>query len=160
MKVLSIDPGYDRMGVAILAHTKTGEKLLYSDCFMTQARDPFAKRLRAVGEEVIRLIEAYTPDVIALETLYFNANQKTALAVAEVRGVIHFIATVRDIPIDEYTPQQAKIAVTGYGKSDKRHVATMVERLIHPVKRIVYDDEYDAIAIGITCLSNRRQGNT
>jgi crossover junction endodeoxyribonuclease RuvC len=86
----------------------------------------------------------------------FEKNAKTAMQIAEVRGMLSFIASSHHLPVLEYTPLQVKSAVTGYGKSDKTAVSRMVGRLVvlPPGKRL--DDELDAIAIGITCLASSR----
>jgi crossover junction endodeoxyribonuclease RuvC len=100
----------------------------------------------------------YTPDMVALERLYFNTNQKTAMAVAEVRGALMYCTTSKNVPLHEYTPAQIKMAVTSWGKATKHDVTNMVRRLIRIEKEIRYDDEYDAIALGITHLAHMRHG--
>ncbi|MBI4068181.1 crossover junction endodeoxyribonuclease RuvC [Candidatus Kaiserbacteria bacterium] len=156
MKVLAIDPGYDRCGVAILERQKTGDVLLYSSCITTSARAPFAERLGVVGAAVESLIKKFKPSSIAIENLYFNTNQKTAMHVAEVRGAIIYIATAAGIPVYEYTPPQVKSAVAGWGRADKKQMMAMLPKLIHIDKKIQHDDEYDAIALGITHLASVR----
>ncbi|PSO46471.1 MAG: crossover junction endodeoxyribonuclease RuvC [Parcubacteria group bacterium SW_4_46_8] len=152
MRVISIDPGYGRCGVAIVEKSGANdETLLYSDCIETSQNNDFHTRLGELGNEIERLVEQYQPDACSIETLYFNSNQKTAMKVAQVRGMIAYIAESAGLNVFEYTPSQIKNAVTGYGKSDKRQVITMLEQLIDISKEIQYDDEYDAIAVGITC---------
>jgi crossover junction endodeoxyribonuclease RuvC len=154
--VLAIDPGYERAGIAVVSGTNAHQELLHSDCFRTSSKLPFSERLAQIGEEIGRLLTLYTPDALALERLYFNSNQKTAMGVAEVRGALLFLAAERSIPIFEYTPSEVKVAITGYGRSGKTEVAGMLERLIKlPLKKRL-DDEYDAIAVGITCLASER----
>jgi crossover junction endodeoxyribonuclease RuvC len=157
MRVLAVDPGYERLGVAILE--KEGgvrETLLYSDCIKTPKEDAFPKRLHFIGKRVEELIQTYAPTHLALEQLYFNTNQKTALSVAEVRGVITYLGGVHNLTICQYTPSQVKSAVIGYGKGTKQQIAQMVHQLITIDKKISYDDEYDAIAVGITCTASER----
>ncbi|MEX0652190.1 MAG: crossover junction endodeoxyribonuclease RuvC [Candidatus Paceibacterota bacterium] len=157
MRVLSIDPGYERLGIAIIEKTNTPkDTLLYSDCFRTDTQDSFKDRLLQIGLEIERLIETYSPNVIAIEQLFFNTNQKTALSVTEVIGVITYIAKKENLLIFEYTPLQIKSAVSGYGKSTKEQVAKMIPHLIEIRKEIALDDEYDAIAVGLTCLASER----
>jgi crossover junction endodeoxyribonuclease RuvC len=86
--------------------------------------------------------------------LFFNKNIKTAIAVAEVRGALIYLAKKHSLPIYEFGPQEIKVAVTGYGKSDKTAVFDMLKRLVPNLKTQALDDEYDAIATGITCLAH------
>lgn len=156
MKILAIDPGYERVGIAVVEKDNSKEILLYSDCFRTSPKELFHKRLYDVGKEIERVINKHLPEACAIEKLYFNTNQKTALMVSEVRGAVIFVALSHNLPVYEYTPLQIKSAVTGHGTSDKKQVISMVCRLISIEKDIVYDDEYDAIAIGITCMASEK----
>ncbi|MFC1730957.1 crossover junction endodeoxyribonuclease RuvC [candidate division KSB1 bacterium] len=155
MKVLAIDPGYERLGVAVVEKPEVGkEVLLYSDCFRTSSKDDFKERLFQIGAEVERVIKEYSPDALAIEQLFFNTNQKTVMYVAEVIGAINYICKKNNLLTFEYTPLQIKNAVSGYGRSTKEQVAKMVPQLIEIRKEIKLDDEYDAIAIGLTCLAS------
>ncbi|MBX9906747.1 crossover junction endodeoxyribonuclease RuvC [Patescibacteria group bacterium] len=156
MRVLAIDPGYDRLGVAVLDKNLKNGDLLFSTCIITEKADDFSVRMKHIAHKVENLLLTYKPTIVALERLYFNTNQKTALQVAEVRGVMVYLAKTHSCTLVEYTPQEIKVAVTGYGKSDKKQVAFMVKRLITNVKEGALDDEYDAIAIGITALARER----
>lgn len=157
MKVLSVDPGYGRLGIAVIEKgTRGKDTLLYSSCLETPKTDPYEKRLLCVGEEIERVINKYSPDVFASESLFFAKNQKTAISVAGARGVLLYTAKQHDLPIFEYTPLQIKIAVTGYGRGDKKQVTEMVVRLIDTNKEILLDDEYDAIAVGLTCIASEK----
>ncbi len=156
MRILAIDPGYERMGVAIIELSTKGNELLYSDCIRTNPKDTFSVRLLAIGNEIERLITEYTPTVLATEELYFNTNQKTGIKVAEVRGVIIFLSQKHNLSYYQYSPLQIKNAVTGYGKSTKHQVAKMVPQLIVMHKPNALDDEYDAVAIGLTCAASER----
>jgi len=154
MRVLSIDPGYERLGIAILDGPTGNETLQHSDCFRTSAKTPHSERLNAIREEIDRLIKTLHPTTLALETLYFNINQKTAMKVAEVRGTIIATAAAHSLEVAEYTPGQIKIAITGYGKSDKKQVMQMTQKLIKVPDKKILDDEYDAIAVGITAIAS------
>ncbi len=156
MKVLGIDPGFDRLGIAVMEKNAKNGTLLYSACVETDRTQSFEKRLKQVGEEVARLLGEHTPHYMALERLYFNKNQRTAMRVAEVRGVMVYLAERHGCTVVEYTPQEIKVAVTGYGGSDKKQVALMVTRLVPNVPVGALDDEYDAIAIAITALARER----
>ena len=150
MKVIAIDPGYERIGIAILEKTTGKETLLFSECLKTSAKEPHKDRLKIIGDEISFLIKKYKPEALAIETLFFETNAKTAMKVSEARGVILYEAARSDLAIAEYTPLQIKVAVTGYGKSDKNQVIFMVNKLIKITEPIKYDDEYDAIACGLT----------
>ncbi len=154
MRVLAIDPGYDRLGVAVLEMQDGKEVLLYSSCIETKKTDALHVRLNTLGSAVSHLLETYTPDTLAIETLFFNKNQKTAIGVAQARGVVLFLAVHAGCAVYEYGPQEVKVAVTGYGKSDKEAVFSMLKRLVSNIPVHAHDDEYDAIAVGITCLAH------
>lgn len=156
MRVLAIDPGYGRCGVAILEKEAGKEAWLYSDCIETSASSPFEERLGTVANEIGRLISIHAPDAVAMEKLFFNANAKTAMRVAEVRGAILREAQAAGIPITEYTPGQIKSATTGYGKADKKQITHMLHMLLTIGKTVTLDDEYDAIAVGVTHLAHAR----
>lgn len=151
MIVIAIDPGYERLGVAILEKQKNlKEKIIFSSCFETSAKNDFNIRTMQLGQYVRFLIEKYNPEYLAIEGLFFSKNTKTALKVAESRGVIIFQATNKNIPVYEFTPNQIKVAVTGYGKATKKDMYLMTSRLITLPERKIIDDEIDAIAIGLT----------
>ena len=150
MRILACDPGYERLGLAVLEKTVGKEVLLYSTCYKTSAKLTHPERLALIGAEVGRVIAEYKPQALAIETLFFANNQKTAMQVSEARGTILYEAKRQGLMVSEYRPMEVKIAVTGYGKSDKSQVTAMVGKLIKINKKIQYDDEYDAIAIGLT----------
>jgi crossover junction endodeoxyribonuclease RuvC len=156
MKILAIDPGYERVGIAILERNKSVDYLLFSECFKTSSKITFHERLRLIGKEIERLVLEFKPDILAIETLFFNSNQKTAMGVAEARGVIIYEATKNNIPVREFTPLQIKIATTSHGRSDKQQMIAMIPKLIKIDKKIEHDDEYDAIGVGITCLAGEK----
>jgi crossover junction endodeoxyribonuclease RuvC len=135
---------------------KKKEDLLYSDCLRTQGSLPFPERLAQLGAAVEKLLGEWEPDAVALEDLYFAKNVKTAMQVAEVRGMLIYLAASRSLPINHYTPLQVKVAVTGYGQSDKHAVAAMVPRLVTLPAGKRLDDEMDAIAVGLTHLASAR----
>ena len=155
-RVLAFDPGFERLGVAVLERQGGKEVLLYSACVRTSAALSFDRRLLNLGATVTNIIDEWQPSVVALESLYFENNAKTAMNVAAVRGMLIYLGASHDCSVFEYTPLQVKVAVTGYGKSDKSAVARMVSRLIRLPTRKRLDDELDAIAIGLTCLAHTR----
>ena len=150
MKVLSIDPGYERLGIAILEKENGIEKIIFSETFKTLAKDDFIKRMFLIGKEIEKIIKKYNPKILSIEKLFFNTNQKTATNVSEVRGSIIYIAMKYGLEVFEYTPLEIKSAVTGDGRADKKQMVFMVKQLIKIEKEVKYDDEWDAIAIGLT----------
>lgn len=157
MKVLAIDPGYDRLGIAVLEGDPSKPNLLWSDC-VTPPKGTAESRLAVVYASVKDAIDTYSPDMVALETLFFSTNKKTAIGVAEARGAILAAAGQAGIPVSEHAPGSVKLAVTGYGSADKKAVEAMVPKLVAlpPKKRL--DDELDAIAVGICALSTYPRG--
>lgn len=156
MRILAIDPGYGRCGVAVLEGTGTTASLLYSACIETTPQTEFSLRLLAVGSEIARLIKAYQPERVAIEEVYFSNNQKTALQTAEVRGMLLYIVASNDLPLSQINPSRVKIALTGQGRATKAQVAKMVGHLVRLLKPPSHDDEYDAIALGLTALAEAR----
>ncbi len=150
-RILGIDPGYDRLGVAIIEKPIRGkETVLFSSCFQTSAKKTFYQRLLEVGEEIRRVIEEFSPDHLALETLFISKNQKTGMRVAEARGVIIYEAARLQIPTFEYSPMQIKSAITSDGTSDKTRMIKMINLLVKLSDHKKLDDEYDAIAVALT----------
>ena len=155
MRILGIDPGFERLGVAVLEKEKNDkkEKVVFSECFKTSAKLDFYERLLLIGKEVEKIIKKYKPEVLSIETLFLTTNQKTVMRVAEVRGVVIYECIKAGLKIFEASPPQIKIATTGYGKSDKKQVMKMVKILVDVNKSTNSDDELDAIAIAITGLA-------
>ncbi|MFA6533157.1 MAG: crossover junction endodeoxyribonuclease RuvC [Patescibacteria group bacterium] len=158
MKILGIDPGYERLGIAVLEKNKNDkrEKVIFSECFKTSAKLEFSERLNLIGEEVKKIIKKYKPEVLAIETLFLNTNQKTVMRVAEARGVVIYEAAQAGLEIFEASPPQIKIATTGYGKSDKAQIIKMVKILVKIDNSKTSDDELDAIAIALTAFAHMR----
>lgn len=150
MRILGIDPGYDRVGIAVIE----GKTLLHSECFSTSPKDEFHVRLKEVGQRIHEVIVEFSPDTMALESLFITKNQKTAMKVAEARGVISYEASLKNIPIHEFSPPQIKVAVTGHGGSDKTAIIKMIPLLIKMPSKKALDDEYDAIAVALTCQAH------
>ena len=131
MKVLAIDPGYGRCGVAVVEKNGGGKEiLLYSACIETSAKSDFPERLAAVAGECARLMAQHSPDCVALERLYISKNQKTAMHVAEVRGALMGAASSAGLKVFEYTPGEVKSAAAGWGGADKKAVASMLHALM------------------------------
>ena len=158
MRILGIDPGFERLGIAILdpvtREQRSGKnynhKVIFSECFKTASKLDFFERLVLISREVKKIIKKYRPEILAIETLFLNTNQKTAMRVAEARGVIIYEAAQAGLKIFEATPLQVKMATTGYGRADKTQIMKMVKILVEIDKLKTSDDELDAIAIALT----------
>lgn len=147
--ILGIDPGYERLGVAIIEN-KDKPVLLFSECIRSEKKDDFSDRLFKIISELEKIILKYKPDLLSIENLFIVKNQKTAMAVAEVRGAIKYLAKKNKIKIVELAPSEIKFSITGYGQASKDGVYKMISRmLILPDKKIL-DDEIDAMAIAIS----------
>jgi crossover junction endodeoxyribonuclease RuvC len=156
MRVLAFDPGFERLGAAVMEKMDDKEVLVHSTCVRTGAKLPFPERLSEIGQAVEGLLAEFKPDCVAVEEIYFGKNEKTAIQVAQVRGILSYLASRAGCAVYVYTPQEVKIAVTGYGKSDKVAVAAMVPKLVRLPSKPRLDDEIDAIAVGLTCLASVR----
>lgn len=156
MRVLAFDPGFERLGVAVVEKVGGKEVVLHSECVRTDASLPFNERLGIVGIAAEALIKKFKPDAMALEEIFFGKNAKTGVQIAEVRGALTYIGKAHGLAVHGYTPSEVKIAITGYGKSDKGAVALMVPKLVSLPVRKRLDDEMDAIAVGLTCLASVR----
>ena len=156
MKILGIDPGYDRVGIAVIEKSKSGDVLLHSECFTTNAKSNYYERLEKIDARICKILDEFEPDVLSIETLFISKNQKTGMRVAEARGVIAVAAAKRGVEIFEYSPPEIKAAITSDGRSDKAQIIKMIPLLVKmkPGKR--HDDEYDAIAAALTCSARNR----
>lgn len=152
-RVIGIDPGYGRLGISIIEKNSPKDNLLFSKCIETDSKDDIYSRFLLLGNEIEKIIKEYKPEEMALESLFVAKNQKTAMRVAEIRGILIFQALQKGISIHEYTPLQIKMAVTGDGTSDKTRIIKMIKLLIKLNKEIKLDDEYDAIAVALTHLA-------
>ncbi len=158
MRILGIDPGYERLGIAILEKNKNDkkERVIYSECFKTKQSLEFPERLSLIGAKIKKIIEEYTPETLSIETLFMINNQKTVMRVSEVRGVLIYEGSIAGLKIFEATPTQVKMATSGYGKADKAQVMKMVKMLVDIDKSKRSDDELDAIAIALTAFAHLR----
>ena len=152
-RVIGIDPGYGRLGISVVEKKSPKDTLLFSTCVETDSKTDIYSRFLQVGNEIEKIIKEYKPEEMALESLFMAKNQKTAMRVAEVRGILIFQALRHGLTIHEYTPLQIKMAITGDGTSDKTRIIKMIKLLIELPNKIKLDDEYDAIAVSLTHLA-------
>lgn len=151
MTVLGIDPGITRLGYAVIEGSRNAPRLVTSG-IIGNPKAEHLERLGLIYNELTALIAAHPLDLVAVEKLYFSKNVRTALTVAEARGIILLTAHRADIKVYECTPQQVKIALTGNGRATKTQVAHMLNASLKFERRPRLDDETDAIAIALTAL--------
>ena len=160
MKILGIDPGYAIVGYGAIVFAANKFQPLCYGAIQTEANLPFYDRLSTIYKDMNELLEKVRRDAMAVEKLYFQNNHKTAIDLAQARGVILLSAKNFGVPIFEYTPLQVKTVVTGYGKAKKIQVMDMTKRLLSLEKMPKLDDTSDALAIAIchaqACGSNLR----
>ena len=152
MLTLGIDPGTATTGYGLI--TEEEDKLVFIDLgvISTSPRDTSQNRLRLIHQGIKKLIAKHKPDVVAVEKLYFGKNTKTAMVVGQARGVVLLTAAEFKIPVAEYTPLEVKMALTGYGRADKKQVQQMVKTLLKLTDVPKPDDAADALAIAICHL--------
>ena len=148
--MLGIDPGTTGMGYALLDLTADPPRLLAHGLVETPRYGSAAEKLLAIADAIDELIATHRPAFFALERLYFNKNVKTAMAVAEARGVALVCGARAGLAIAEYTPQEVKQSVTGSGGADKRAVQRMLVHVLELTEPITQDNVADAIAIALT----------
>ena len=149
MRILGIDPGIATIGFGLVETDRGQVNMRTYGVITTPAGIPLSKRLYQIDRDMEELLGQLKPDVIAVEELFFNTNITTGIAVAHGRGVLLCAAERRGIPLYEYTPSQVKLAVTGYGKAEKRQVMDMTRRLLKLSAIPKPDDAADALALAL-----------
>jgi len=152
MLTLGIDPGVATTGFGLVR--QLGDKLIHVDCgcIITTPKDSSQQRLAKIYAEMKKLIQLHKPQSIAVERLYFGENSKTAMA----RGIVMLAAAEAKVHLSEYTPLEVKMAITGYGKADKKQIQQMIKLLLKLPEVPKPDDAADALAIAITHLHSYR----
>lgn len=154
--ILGIDPGTTGMGYAFLDTSGDPPSVMERGIIATLPDGSAAERLVAIADALDRLIAAHRPDALALERLYFNKNVRTAMAVAEARGIALLCGARAGLDIAEYTPSEVKVAVTGNGAADKKQVQHMIALILRLERQIREDNVADAVAIALTHASRSR----
>lgn len=149
MVILGIDPGYAIVGYGVVRMQQNRYQPLEHGAIVTKAGENFNRRLEIIYDAVTAVLEKWKPEALAIEKLFFQNNQKTAIQVAEARGVILLAAQKKQVPVFEYTPLQVKQAVTGYGQAQKPQVMEMTRRLLCLKEVPKPDDTADALAMAI-----------
>jgi crossover junction endodeoxyribonuclease RuvC len=147
--ILGIDPGFGRMGYAVLAAAGNDLHLIACDAIMTPVALSYPRRLQRIYDQLGEIIDQFRPAEAAIEALFFGKNVTTAIGVAQARGVAILTLAQRELSIAEYTPSAVKLAVTGYGAAHKEQVGYMVGQWLHLSAIPEPDDAADAAAIAI-----------
>lgn len=150
-RILGIDPGYGRVGVGIIEQAGRGWKHVMHECIETDKTQTLVQRLFAIRSHLEQIIDEYQPHVASVEKLFFSKNTTTALDVAQARGVILVSLHQKKLPIAEFTPNEIKQAMTGYGSADKHQMQEMVKMQLSLEQIPKPDDAADALAVALTC---------
>jgi crossover junction endodeoxyribonuclease RuvC len=154
MIILGIDPGTATTGFGVIKKTKNRTEVVDYGCIITTPDLCSADRLKKINNELNKLIKKHQPEIMAVESLYFFKNLKTAIPVSQAKGVILLTAAKKRIPVYEFTPLQVKMAVTGYGKAEKKQVQKMIQAMLNleekpKDKNKRKDDATDALGIAL-----------
>ena len=159
MIIIGVDPGYAIVGIGVIEYSGNKFRPLEYGAITTPAGMPTVERLKKIYDEMTLLIDKYSPNAVAIEELFFNSNQKTAINVAQARGVILVAVTNKNVPIFEYTPLQVKQSVTGYGRADKNQIQQMVKMLLNLNVIPKPDDAADGLALAICHAHSNKMNN-
>ncbi|MBI4050694.1 MAG: crossover junction endodeoxyribonuclease RuvC [Candidatus Doudnabacteria bacterium] len=155
MIILGIDPGTATTGYGIIQIKKgASPRLIEYGCITTPKRNRPEKRLTEIYKDLKKLIKKHKPGLLAVESLFFFKNLKTAISVAQARGVVLLCASESKIKIAEFAPLEVKMSLTSYGRADKKQVQYMVKKLLGLKNAPKPDDAADALAVAI-CASSR-----
>ncbi len=149
MRILGIDPGVATIGFGLIETEKNKTQLIRCGVITTPAHTSLASRLDQIYHDLSELLEAFKPDAVSIEELFFNTNITTGIAVAHGRGVILLACQQAGVQIYEYTPLQVKQAVVGYGRAEKKQVMEMVRRICSLKAPPKPDDAADAVALAL-----------
>lgn len=156
--ILGIDPGFDRCGWAVVttaAKSRTAQ-LVQAHSIQTRRAETKIQRFNQIFTELSAIITQYQVNEIAMESLYFSRNVSTALPVSEIRGLIVGLGFSYHLKLAEYTPAQVKMAITGYGRADKKQMQHMLVQLLRLETIPKLDDTSDAIAVALTHVYSQR----
>ena len=149
MRIIGIDPGYAIVGYGVVDYTGNRFSVVEYGVVTTEAGMPFDQRLARIYDDLDVIFQRFAPQHMSLEKLFFTTNQKTAIDVAQARGVIQLCAIKNATTIAEYTPLQVKQSVVGYGKAEKKQVQIMTKTLLNLESIPKPDDAADALALAI-----------
>jgi crossover junction endodeoxyribonuclease RuvC len=156
MIILGVDPGTATTGYGIIEEKAGNLSLVDFGVILTKPDHTLEQRLEILYDQLSDIIDEYNPDEIAIEELFFSTNVKTAMSVSHARGVILLATQKAGIPMSEYTPNQVKNGICGYGSADKKQVQKMVQMLLKLSESPQPDDAADALAVAICHASSRK----
>jgi crossover junction endodeoxyribonuclease RuvC len=159
LTVLSVDPGLQRTGLAVLNQANGSIRPLLYECIETGSKTPLHLRLLSIYDRLKAVIGDFHPSTLAIEKQYFPlklSSGSALFATNQARGVVLLIAAQSGLNVVEYSPQYIKIALTGYGRADKIQVLNMVKLLLNIKEINGPDDISDAIAVGLCHLHSTR----
>lgn len=149
MIIFGIDPGTATTGYAVLEMDGLTPKLVEASAFLTPADLELSDRLLMLYDMLNKKVDEFKPEMIVIERIFFNTNTKTAIAVGQARGVLLLIAAQKNLKVHEYTALQAKLVVSGYGRSKKKEMQEAVRQYFNLEKIIKPDDASDAVAMAL-----------
>ena len=157
MRIIGIDPGTGILGFGVIDIDAKGKATLVdAGVIRTPVKQPDSDRLFTIYNELTQLVNELKPEVMAVEKLFFSQNVTTAMSVSQARGIVLLIGKQHHLDLHEYTPQQIKMGLTGYGKADKKQVQEMVRAVLGLKEVPKPDDCADAIAAALTCAQSVR----
>jgi len=159
LRILGIDPGTATTGFGVVDRIGSTPKMLDYGVITTPPRLPIAERLLMIYNDLNQLLEAFKPNVVVMERLFFAKNQTTFIAVGKSTGVMQLAAAQKGIEVVEYTPPEIKQAVTGEGNAEKHQVQYMIQRILSIKEIPKPDDAADALAICICHAHSERLKN-
>jgi crossover junction endodeoxyribonuclease RuvC len=155
--VIGIDPGTATTGFGVVRHLDNGQlDLIDFGIISTEAGEPMPDRLHVLYSELNQVLAKHKPEAAAVEKLFFQKNVTTAISVGQARGVALLALAQIDIPVEEYSPNEVKVAVSGYGGADKRQMQSMVKALLNMESNPEPDDAADALAVAICHCHSRK----
>jgi len=155
-KILGFDPGYGRTGFGVVEFSGSRLKCLNYGIIESPKEQEFNLRLKFLFKEAQRIIKKEKPDLIAVEELFFSKNVTTGIKVAEARGVILLAATLADLPVAEYKPNQIKQAISSYGRADKKQIQLIIKNILGLKEIPKPDDVADALALAVCAAGTYR----
>ena len=151
-KILGIDPGIGICGFGLIqASSRASAKALDYGVVKTTVDAPLPERLKELYDSLVEVFNQTKPDLVAVEKLFFSKNITTGIAVAEARGIVLLVAEQNGLPVSEYSPNQIKKSLTGYGAATKTQIEEMVKTHLSLNQKPKPDDAADALAVAITC---------
>lgn len=150
-RILGIDPGIGRCGFGLIESNGASAKALDYGVVTTQVDAPLPARLKELYDSLTEVFEQTKPEMVAVEKLFFSKNITTGIAVAEARGIVLLVAEQKGLPVYEYTPNEIKKCLTGYGSATKTQMGEMVKVNLGLEKKPKPDDAADALAVAIVC---------